>query len=229
MARPHPSIGRFRVMRVLNAYAGIGGNRHLWPEDWEVTAVELDARIAAEYARRYPSDVVLVEDAHAHVVDRAAEYDAVWTSPPCPSHSRLAKVNASRWGKELAPDPRLMLEVGHLRALGGRYVVENVHSYYRPLILPDLVTDRHYYWMSSAPVMMPTIDRVSIGTWKASQSAAALAAAYGLPPLELGSVPNRTRAMRNAVLPIEGLTVATAAFLEPPLVRTSPISGLPDD
>lgn len=49
-------------MRVLNAYAGIGGNRHLWPDDWAVTAVEIDDRIAAEYARRYPQDRVLVED-----------------------------------------------------------------------------------------------------------------------------------------------------------------------
>ena len=198
---------------VLNAYAGIGGNRHLWPSDWRVTAVEIDERTAAEYARRYPDDTVLVEDAHEHVLTRALEYDAVWSSPPCPTHSRLAKVNASRWGKTLEVDPRLMAEVAHLSALGGRFVVENVHTYYRPAILPDLVTDRHYYWMSAAPVMMPPLDRVVIGTWQESATADALAIAYGLPPLAKGTVPNRTRAMRNAVVPLEGLVVAQAAFL----------------
>lgn len=200
-------------MKVLNAYAGIGGNRHLWPGHWHVTAVEIDERVAAEYARRYPHDVVLTEDAHAHVLERADEYDATWTSPPCPSHSRLAKVNASRYGNALNPDPRLMAEVKHLRALGRPYVVENVHTYYRTEVAPDLVTDRHYYWMSTPPLMLAPIDRVSIGGWaEGSASAEDLARAYGLPPLELGSVPNRTDAMRNAVAPAEGLQVAAAAF-----------------
>ena len=29
-------------MRILNAYAGIGGNRHLWPAEWDITAIELE-------------------------------------------------------------------------------------------------------------------------------------------------------------------------------------------
>lgn len=200
-------------MRVLNAYAGIGGNRHLWPAEWDVTAVELDERVAAEYARRYPSDTVLVEDAHAFVLEHAHEFDAVWTSPPCPTHSRLAKVNASRYGKKLEPDPRLMAEVAHLSSIDVAYVVENVHTYYRPAILPDLVTDRHYYWMSRPPLMLAPIERTIIGTWEGySTSADDLADAYGLPRLERSSVPNRVRAMRNAVVPVEGLQVAMSAF-----------------
>lgn len=199
-------------MKVLNAYAGIGGNRHLWPAEWDITAVELEPRVAAEYARRYPTDTVLIEDAHAFVLEHAHEYDAVWTSPPCPTHSRLAKVNASRYGTPLAPDPRLMTEIAHLRAIDVAHVVENVHSYYRPPILPDLVTDRHYYWMSTTPLMLAPVERTVIGTWEASSSSDALADAYGLPRLERGSVPNRTRAMRNAVVPLEGRQIALAAF-----------------
>jgi len=38
-----------REIRVLNLYAGIGGNRKLWPENIQVTAVELDPEIAAIY------------------------------------------------------------------------------------------------------------------------------------------------------------------------------------
>lgn len=197
-------------MRVLNCYAGIGGNRHLWPTDWEITAVELDERVAAEYARRYPADVVLVEDAHAYILKHAHEFDAVWTSPPCPTHSRLANNVAKRAGVDPEPDPRLWEEIEHLQALGGRYVVENVHVYYEPPITPDLVTDRHWYWMSAPPVMLNPIEvGVALG---ARTTAAQYAEAYGLPPLALGAVGDSRKAMRNAVVPAEGLEIALAAF-----------------
>lgn len=197
------------MIRVLNAYAGIGGNRHLWPADWRVTAVEFDERVAAEYSRRYPLDEVLVEDAHAHVMERAAHYHAVWSSPPCPSHSRLAKVVASRKGTGLAPDPRLWDEIAHLRSSGIPHVVENVHTYYVPPIAPDLVTDRHYYWATDVPLLLtPT----GAGIVSPRTTMAEFAAAYGLPPLRHGVVADARRAMRNAVVPLEGLEVATAAF-----------------
>ncbi len=195
---------------MLNAYAGIGGNRHLWPAEWSVTAVELDPRVAAEYARRYPQDRVLVEDAHEFVMKHAEDYDAVWTSPPCPTHSRLAINVAKRKGIEPEPDPRLWVEVEYLREYGGRYVVENVHTYYTPPVLPDLVTERHYYWMSNPPAMIAPFH--SAFRLRASTTAAQYAEAYGLPPLTPGSVPDQRMAMRNAVVPVEGLQVALAAF-----------------
>jgi DNA (cytosine-5)-methyltransferase 1 len=198
-------------VKVLNAYAGIGGNRHLWPDDWQVTAVELDPRIAAEYARRYPDDVVLVEDAHAVVMDRAHEFDAVWTSPPCPTHSRLAKTVASRTGRPLEPDPRLWEEIAHLRTLGVAHVVENVHVYYTPPIAPDVVTERHWYWTSAAPLML-TPPAGTRGILMPDTPASAYAAAYGLPMSPRGALSDSRKAFRNAVIPLEGLEVATAAF-----------------
>jgi DNA (cytosine-5)-methyltransferase 1 len=197
-------------LRVLNAYAGIGGNRHLWPASWRVTGVELDPRVAGEYARRYPDDTVIVGDAHAYVMEHAHEFDAVWTSPPCPTHSRLAINVARRKGVEPAPDPRLWAEIRHLRALGIAYVVENVHTYYEPPILPELVTERHYYWMTNPPLMLAPFH--SEFRLRASTTAAQYAEAYGLPPLTPGSVPDRRKAMRNAVVPLEGIQVAQAAF-----------------
>lgn len=197
-------------MRVLNAYAGIGGNRHLWPSSWRVTAVEFDPLVAAEYQRRYPDDVVLVEDAHAHVLERSGEYDAVWSSPPCPTHSRLAKVVAARMGSELAPDPRLMAEVKHLRASGVPFVVENVHTYYRTEIAPDLVTARHYYWASDVPLLLTPLHGTAIV--RSDTRASQFAAAYGLPPVPARALRDGRKAMRNAVVPIEGVEVATAAF-----------------
>jgi DNA (cytosine-5)-methyltransferase 1 len=196
-------------VRVLNAYAGIGGNRHLWPADWHVTAVEHDPRVAAEYSRRYPTDVVLVEDAHAVVMERSAEFDAVWSSPPCPTHGRLAGRRAMRSAAPTTPDPRLMAEVQHLMLSGRPFVVENVHLYYRPAIAPSLVTGRHSYWVSDAPVLLTETPR---GVLTAHASMSELAAVYGLPELRRGAVPDARTAMRNAVHPVEGLELALAAF-----------------
>lgn len=200
-------------LRVLNAYAGIGGNRHLWPANWKVTAVENDERVAGEYARRYPDDTVLVDDAHAVVMERAAHFDAVWTSPPCPTHSRLAINVAKRKCVEPVPDPRLWDEIAHLSALGGRYVVENVHTYYVPPIPPDVVTARHYYWASDVPVMLTELATLPVSGRMVGLTADAIADSYGLPPLPPGSVRDRRKAMRNAVVPHEGLEIAMAAFM----------------
>lgn len=43
-------------MKVLNLYAGVGGNRKLWPEWVKVTAVEYDPQIAVAYADMHPED-----------------------------------------------------------------------------------------------------------------------------------------------------------------------------
>lgn len=201
-------------MRVLNAYAGIGGNRHLWPEDWDITAVELHPRVAAEYARRYPADTVVTADAHAFVLAHAHEFDAVWTSPPCPTHSRLARAAAARTGRALQPDPRLWDEIAHLRSLhesaGRSYVVENVHTYYMPPVPPDLVTDRHYYWASGVPLLLTPV--VGLRFHDSELTADGYADLYGLPRIPWGAVPSARTAFRNAVVPVEGLEVASAAF-----------------
>ena len=196
-------------MKVLNAYAGIGGNRHLWPDEWEITAVELDERVAAEYARRYPQDTVLVEDAHAFILNHAHEFDARWSSPPCPTHSRLARNVASRYGRELKPDPRLWVEIEHLRVLDGPYVVENVHTYYEPPIPPDVVTERHYYWTSTPPLLVSSIGLAIV---KPETMSGTYAQLYGLPPIPHRALRDARKAMRNAVVPLEGLELATAAF-----------------
>ena len=198
-------------LRVLNAYAGIGGNRHLWSAEWHVTAVELDPRIAAEYARRYPQDTVIVGDAHEYVMEHAHEFDAVWTSPPCPTHSRFNHSVKGMKNREVKPpDPRLWEEIAYLRDLGGPYVVENVHVYYEPPIPPDVVTLRHYYWVSAAPLLM---SHAHTGVAIANEGRAdEMAAAYGLPPIPVGAVKDRRLAIRNAVVPIEGYDMAVAAF-----------------
>ena len=61
-------------MKVLNLYAGIGGNRKLW-EDVDVTAVEINPEIANIYNDFYPNDKVFVTDAHKYLLEHYKEFD----------------------------------------------------------------------------------------------------------------------------------------------------------
>ena len=135
-------------MRILNLYAGIGGNRKLWGDEHKVTAVELNAAIAAVYQDLYPDDTVIVSDAHQYLIDHYAEFDFIWSSPPCPTHSR-ARYGLGFHGHGFAavyPDMRLYQEIILLKHhFKGRYCIENVQAYYKPLIEP-LSIGRHWYW-----------------------------------------------------------------------------------
>lgn len=130
-------------MKILNLYAGVGGNRKLW-NDCEVVAVENDSRIAAVYQRLYPKDTVVVGDAHQYMLDHAEEFDFIWTSPPCQTHSRMMK--ATRHKLKRYPDMSLYQEILFLQHFfKGKYVVENVKPYYEPLI-PGKLNGRHMFW-----------------------------------------------------------------------------------
>ncbi|KYC44319.1 MAG: C-5 cytosine-specific DNA methylase [Candidatus Methanofastidiosum methylothiophilum] len=136
-------------MKILNLYAGIGGNRKLW-EDVEVTAVELNPKIAEIYQRHFPNDKLVVGDAHQYLLEHFREYDFIWASPPCPTHSRFKFLhNAETEGlpqKFEYPDMTLYQEIIHLSTwYKGLYCVENVISYYKPLI-PPIESNSHYFW-----------------------------------------------------------------------------------
>lgn len=135
-------------MKILNLYAGIGGNRKLWGDEHEVTAIEYKQGIAEVYKDLFPLDRVLIEDAHEYLLKHYKEYDFIWSSPPCPSHSR-ARYGLGVQGNKVAaiyPDMKLYQEIILLSThFKGKYVVENVISYYPPLIVPQTV-GRHYYW-----------------------------------------------------------------------------------
>jgi len=96
-------------LKVLNLYAGIGGNRKLW-EDVDVTAVELDPQIAKIYQDYFPNDKVIVGDAHQYLLDHYKEFDFIWASPPCPSHSKTRFANQKQ-NKPIYPDMKLYQEI----------------------------------------------------------------------------------------------------------------------
>jgi DNA (cytosine-5)-methyltransferase 1 len=138
-------------MKILNLYACLGGNRYKWDEvtDVEVTSVELDPELARLYQERFPNDTVIVADAHQYLLDHYKEFDFIWSSPPCPTHSRMRKTNTGdgeRKSKATYPDMKLYEEILLLEHFfDGKYVVENVIPYYEPLI-PAKKRGRHLYW-----------------------------------------------------------------------------------
>ena len=123
--------------KVLNLYACLGGNRLLW-ENCEVTAVELDSELARMYQERFPNDIVIVADAHQYLLDHYKKFDFIWTSPPCPSHSRIRfnqakgrndNVYKAEYASMILYEEIILLENYFL----GKYVVENVIPYYEPI------------------------------------------------------------------------------------------------
>lgn len=134
-------------MKILNLYAGIGGNRMLWKEH-EITAVEYDQKIADEYKRRFPKDIVFVEDAHQFLIEHYKEFDFIWSSISCVTHSRLNISFKNMVHKKMRyPDLKLYEEVLFLNHFfNGKWVVENVRPYYKPLIPPRIEMSNHVFW-----------------------------------------------------------------------------------
>tara|TARA_R110002073_G_scaffold24720_2_gene83079 strand:- start:332 stop:988 length:657 start_codon:yes stop_codon:yes gene_type:complete len=138
--------------KILNLYACLGGNRYKWDEvseNLEITAVELDVELARLYQERFPNDKVIVADAHKYLLDHYQEYDFIWSSPPCPTHSRMRKTNTgegARQSKATYSDMKLYEEILLLHHFyKGKYCVENVIPYYEPLIAAKK-RGRHLYW-----------------------------------------------------------------------------------
>ena len=164
-------------MKILNLYACLGGNRYKWDEvaNVEVTAVELDPEAARLYKERFPNDTIVVADAHQYLLDHYSEFDFIWSSPPCPTHSTTNHfLNAQ--GVIRYPDMKLYEEIIFLKHFfKGKYCVENVKPYYEPLI-PAKVRGRHYYWTNfnlpktlsnrKAPSMKASGDR-PVNDWRA--------------------------------------------------------------
>ncbi len=123
-------------MKILNLYAGIGGNRKLWGDEHEIVAVENDPQIAKIYQDFFPKDKVIVEDAHEFLLQHFKEFDFIWSSPPCQTHSSFRKniCVEFRGTKPKYPDMRLYQEILFLKHhFKGLWLVENVCPYYEPL------------------------------------------------------------------------------------------------
>ena len=158
-------------MKILNCYAGIGGNRKLWGDEHEITAVELNPDIAGIYKDFFPNDTVIVGDAHQYLLDHYHEYNDgfIWSSLPCQTHSRArywAWKNSDKVEKKY-PDMRLYEEILFLQHFfKGLYCIENTKGYYIPLITPQEI-GRHYFW-SNFPISKINIKTINV--WKGKRS-----------------------------------------------------------
>jgi DNA (cytosine-5)-methyltransferase 1 len=141
-------------MKILNLYAGIGGNRKLWTkenigEDLEITAIELNPKIAQIYQDFFPNDKVVVADAHQYLLEHFKEYDFIWSSPPCPSHSDIRRCDVHRGQNEaIYADMALYQEIillKHFAPKKTKWIIENVKPYY-DLLIPGIERDRHIFW-----------------------------------------------------------------------------------
>lgn len=142
-------------MKILNLYAGIGGNRKLWGDEDQIVAIENNPEIAKIYKENFPKDEVIITDAHEYLLKHFREFDFIWSSPPCPTHSKVRKSLAFKRKKDgsiyeqnkpVFPDMRLYEEILLLDGyFQGFYCVENVIPWYEPLITPQKL-GRHCFW-----------------------------------------------------------------------------------
>ena len=138
-----------KKLKILNLYCGIGGNRKNWGDEHEITAVENVQDIADVYQNFFPNDKVIVGDAHDFLLNNYDKFDFIWSSPPCQTHSSFRQNIGVRYrGVEAVyPDMKLYQEILFLQAnFKGKWVVENVKPYYKPLIEPTKELQRHLFW-----------------------------------------------------------------------------------
>jgi len=130
-------------MKILNLYAGIGGNRTLWGDEHEITAIEINSDIASEYKYKFPNDEVIQTDSHQYLLHNYNRFDFIWSSPPCPSHSRLCYSQKEKKYAEMSLYQQIILLKSWSK---GIWAIENVVPYYDYLIKPNAMIGRHPYW-----------------------------------------------------------------------------------
>ena len=185
-------------MKILNLYAGIGGNRKLWGDQHEVTAVEYDPAIAKIYQDHFPQDKVVVADAHQYLLDHYHEFDFIWSSPPCQTHSSFRYNIGVRYrGVEPKyPDMTLYEEIVFLQYHAKcKWVVENVKPYYGYLIEPTVTLMRHPFW-SNFEILEKEFEKDNIRKAQIPQ----LSAKYGY-DLSSYKLSNKRQVLRNCVEP----------------------------
>jgi DNA (cytosine-5)-methyltransferase 1 len=197
-------------MKILNLYAGIGGNRKLWGDEHEITAIENVPEIAKIYQDFFPKDKVIIADAHQYLLENFEDYDFIWSSPPCPSHSR-ARFWSSKGGryKPVYPDMALWQEIIFLQNFfKGKWVVENVKSYYDPIITPQEI-GRHYFWSN---FLLSKID-VKSNYIFGGEDKKRVEQMIGL-DISGQKINDKTKVLRNCVEPELGLHIFQEAFRE---------------
>ena len=206
-------------MKILNLYAGIGGNRKLCGCEHDITAVEYNADIAAVYKDFYPNDTVIVGDAHEYLLKNYKEFDFIWASPPCQSHSQI-RLCGQRKGicEPLYPDMKLWQEIIFLEyyaKLSCKFVVENVRPYYKPFVKTTAELGRHLFWSNF------TIPFSDIKTDEIIGNISDGSTVFGinLKKYNMPSVKYKKQILRNMVNPEVGKYILDRAMDKPILIQ----------
>jgi DNA (cytosine-5)-methyltransferase 1 len=190
-------------MKILNLYAGIGGNRKLWGDDHQITSVEYDENIATIYADLFPNDELVVGDAHEFLRKNHGDFDFIWSSPPCQSHSSFRfNIGVRFRGVEPKfPDMTLYEEIVFLKYHSGAlWLVENVVPYYEPL-MPATKIGRHLYWSNfDLPELPHLVDNIR------GNQIPDLEQLHGY-DLSAYRLPNKRQVLRNVVSPKIGQAI----------------------
>ncbi len=143
------------MINVLNLYAGIGGNRKLWT-GVDVTAVERNKEIAQIYQDFFPNDKVVIGDAHEYLLKNYMNYDFIWSSPPCQTHSQIRYNIGFKANRKYRKVDAVYVDMGLYQEIillqkyyDGLWVIENTIPYYEPLI-QGIKTGGHIWWANFA-------------------------------------------------------------------------------
>lgn len=192
------------MIKILNLFAGLGGNRRLW-RNVEVTAVEMNPDIAKVYQDFYPNDKVIVGDAHQYLLENFSSFDFIWSPPPCQSHSRIRQfvgVNGKGF-KPIYADMSLYQEVIFLKHnVKCDWLVENVNPYYEPLIKPSIALGRHFFWSN---LDIPFID-TKVQNLRSRNAINQVEELHNI-DLSKYKIPNKRQILRNCVEPGIGLHI----------------------
>lgn len=146
-------------------------------------------------------------DAHKYLEEHFEEFDFIWSSPPCPSHSHIRKETAVARGqnKAIFPDMKLYEEILLMQGyFKGKYVIENVISWYKPLIAPQEI-NKHYFWTNFYILPIPKESREHQATIDV------LEYRKGFDLSNYSGIDKR-KALRNCVEPETGLWIFEQAF-----------------
>ncbi len=141
------------MIKILDLFCGLGGVARGFQEyliekniKFEYYAVDIDFKILLTHKILNPKSITIKKDAYSLRDEELKEYDFIWASPPCETHSHLNFYNWNNPKKFKPPDMRLYKLIKRLHILNIPFIVENVKPYYKPPIKPCTKIGRHILW-----------------------------------------------------------------------------------
>lgn len=210
------NVGKEKI-RILDLFCGIGGvakgfQRYLLERNinFEYYAVDIDPKILVAHKKFNRSSNTILRDAYSFTDNELLEFDLVWASPPCETHSCLNFYNWKNPRKYKEPDLRLYELIERLYELNIPFVVENVKPYYNPPIKPTARVRRHVLWsnLSIKPsrVNLPNFSDVK-------DDINSLMEYHGVPQRVVSTLGGKAKgALRDMVNPFVSYNIATQIF-----------------